>query len=202
MDKPLLDLAQCAHADFYAFIGQVSLLLVEHNIDAITVTMFLREIVDAGGHAQSGTGQAHCLPLCGHGQQTYLTRVAVLAHAKIRSRSMSSSEKRTCPVARNPSESVTLIHADGTLPVWRGILYDLLTPLCGATCERHISAECARRPAARTPRTHLPGATRLRSKSGPLRGLPRRGTQQTPPPKSLPAAFPPASMLSCCDLAY
>jgi hypothetical protein len=53
MDKPLLDLAQCAHADFYAFIGRVSLLLVEHNIDAITVTMFLREIVDAGGHTLS-----------------------------------------------------------------------------------------------------------------------------------------------------
>jgi len=51
MDKPQLDLAQHAHADFYAFIGRVSLLLVEHNIDAITVTMFLREIVDAGGHA-------------------------------------------------------------------------------------------------------------------------------------------------------
>jgi hypothetical protein len=53
MDKPLLDLAQSAHADFYAFIGRVSLLLVEHNIDAITVTMFLREIVDAGGHTLS-----------------------------------------------------------------------------------------------------------------------------------------------------
>ena len=53
MDKPLLDLAQCAHADFYALIGRVSLLLVEHNIDAITVTMFLREIVDAGGDAHS-----------------------------------------------------------------------------------------------------------------------------------------------------
>jgi hypothetical protein len=53
MDKPFLDLAQCAHADFYAFIGRVSLLLVEHNIDAITVTMFLREIVDDGGHTLS-----------------------------------------------------------------------------------------------------------------------------------------------------
>ena len=53
MDKPLLDLTQRAHADFYAFIGRVSLLLVEHNIDAITVTMFLREIVDAGGNALS-----------------------------------------------------------------------------------------------------------------------------------------------------
>ena len=53
MDKPLLDLAQCAHADFYALIGRVSLLLAAHNIDAITVTMFLREIVDAGGDALS-----------------------------------------------------------------------------------------------------------------------------------------------------
>ena len=53
MDKPLLDLAQQAHADFYAFIGRVGLLLVEHNIDAITVTSFLREIVDAGGDALS-----------------------------------------------------------------------------------------------------------------------------------------------------
>ena len=53
MDKPQLDLAHHAHGDFYAFIGRVSLLLVEHNIDAITVTMFLREIVDAGGHALS-----------------------------------------------------------------------------------------------------------------------------------------------------
>ena len=53
MDKPQLDLAQHAHGDLYAFIGRVSLLLVEHNIDAITVTMFLRELVDAGGHALS-----------------------------------------------------------------------------------------------------------------------------------------------------
>jgi hypothetical protein len=53
MDKPHLDLTHHAHADFYAFIGRVSLLLVEHNIDAITVTMFLREMVDAGGHALS-----------------------------------------------------------------------------------------------------------------------------------------------------
>ena len=67
--------------------------LVEHNIDAITVTMFLREIVDAGGHASVWNRPAHCLSLCGHGQQTYLTRVAVLAHAKIRPRSMSGSEK-------------------------------------------------------------------------------------------------------------
>ena len=53
MDKPVLDLAQCAHADLYAFIGRVSLLLVEHNIDAITATTFLREIVEAGGNALS-----------------------------------------------------------------------------------------------------------------------------------------------------
>jgi hypothetical protein len=49
MDKPILELVLHAHGDFYAFIGQVSLLLVAHNVDAITVTTFLREIVDAGG---------------------------------------------------------------------------------------------------------------------------------------------------------
>ena len=37
----------------YAFIGRVSLLLVAHNVDAITATMFLREIVDAGGQTLS-----------------------------------------------------------------------------------------------------------------------------------------------------
>jgi hypothetical protein len=51
MDKPTLDLTQSAHADFYAFIGRVGLLLVEHNIDAITAATFLREIIEAGGSA-------------------------------------------------------------------------------------------------------------------------------------------------------
>lgn len=51
MDQPTLDFAPWAQADFYAFIGRVSLLLVEHNTDAITATTFLREIVEAGGNA-------------------------------------------------------------------------------------------------------------------------------------------------------
>ena len=49
MSKPVLDLSQHADEAFYAFIGRVSLLLVEHNVDAITATMFLRELVEAGG---------------------------------------------------------------------------------------------------------------------------------------------------------
>jgi hypothetical protein len=57
MDKPLLDLRQDTNTEFYAFIGRVSLLLVEHNVDAITATTFLREITEAGGNALS-TAQA------------------------------------------------------------------------------------------------------------------------------------------------
>jgi len=53
MDKPTLGLMQRAHADGYACIGRVSLLLVEHNIDAITATTCLREIVEAGGSTLS-----------------------------------------------------------------------------------------------------------------------------------------------------
>jgi len=53
MDRPKLDPMQHANAALYAFIGRVSLLLVEHNVDAITATMFLREIVEAGGSALS-----------------------------------------------------------------------------------------------------------------------------------------------------
>jgi hypothetical protein len=49
MDKPSLQRAPDTAVDLYAFIGQVSLLLVEHNVDAITATTFLREIVEAGG---------------------------------------------------------------------------------------------------------------------------------------------------------
>ena len=48
MSKPVLDLSQHADEAFYAFIGRVSLLLVEHNVDAITATMFLRELAEAG----------------------------------------------------------------------------------------------------------------------------------------------------------
>jgi hypothetical protein len=53
MDKPLLDLNHDAHVAFYAFIGRVSLQLVEHNVDAITAANFLRELADAGGSALS-----------------------------------------------------------------------------------------------------------------------------------------------------
>jgi hypothetical protein len=53
MDKPSMQLTPGTAADFYAFIGQVSLLLVEHNVDAITATTFLREIVEAGGSTLS-----------------------------------------------------------------------------------------------------------------------------------------------------
>jgi hypothetical protein len=48
MNKPKLDHSQHGREDFYAFIGRVSLQLVESNVDAITVTNFLREIIEAG----------------------------------------------------------------------------------------------------------------------------------------------------------
>jgi hypothetical protein len=48
MSKPVLDLSQHADEACYAFIGRVSLRLVAHNVDAITATMFLRELVEAG----------------------------------------------------------------------------------------------------------------------------------------------------------
>lgn len=50
MDKPKLDRSQPGREDFYAFIGHVCLQLVERNVDAITVTNFLREIIEAGVH--------------------------------------------------------------------------------------------------------------------------------------------------------
>jgi hypothetical protein len=53
MDKPMLDLTQHVNEDLYAFIGRVSLLLVEHNVDAITATTFLREVAEAGGSTLS-----------------------------------------------------------------------------------------------------------------------------------------------------
>jgi hypothetical protein len=53
MDRPQLALLLHDQDALNAFIGRVSLLLVAHNVDAITVTMFLREIVDAGGQALS-----------------------------------------------------------------------------------------------------------------------------------------------------
>jgi len=53
MDKPVLELNQGAHEALYAFIGRVSLGLVEHNVDAITAANFLRELAEAGGSALS-----------------------------------------------------------------------------------------------------------------------------------------------------
>jgi hypothetical protein len=53
MVKPMLDHTLADDKDLYAFIGRVSLLLVEHNVDAITATTFLREIAEAGGGALS-----------------------------------------------------------------------------------------------------------------------------------------------------
>jgi hypothetical protein len=49
MAKPILDLTQPTSEGLYAFIGRVSLLLVEYNVDAITAVSFLREIAEAGG---------------------------------------------------------------------------------------------------------------------------------------------------------
>lgn len=53
MDKPMLDLTQHGNEDLYAFLGRVSLLLVEHNVDAITAATFLREVSEAGGSTLS-----------------------------------------------------------------------------------------------------------------------------------------------------
>ena len=50
MDKPQVDLSQHDRDAFYAFIGRVSLQLVDSNVDAITVANFLREIIAAGAH--------------------------------------------------------------------------------------------------------------------------------------------------------
>lgn len=50
MEKPILNFNQNDNAAFYTFVGRVGLLLVENNVDAITATTFLREIVEAGGH--------------------------------------------------------------------------------------------------------------------------------------------------------
>ena len=53
MSKPTLELNQDTDDALYAFIGRVSLLLVEHNVDAITAANFLRELAEAGGSALS-----------------------------------------------------------------------------------------------------------------------------------------------------
>lgn len=48
MDKPQIDLEQHNREAFYAFVGRVSLQLIDSNADAITVANFLREIMAAG----------------------------------------------------------------------------------------------------------------------------------------------------------
>jgi len=53
MSKPTLELNQDTDDALYAFIGRVSLRLVEHNVDAITAANFLRELAEAGGSALS-----------------------------------------------------------------------------------------------------------------------------------------------------
>ena len=51
MDRALLTPRHDAHTELYAFVGRVSLRLVERNVDALTVVTFLREIAEAGGAA-------------------------------------------------------------------------------------------------------------------------------------------------------
>jgi hypothetical protein len=51
MSKPVLEFNHGANEAFFAFIGRVSLRLVEHNVDAITAANFLRELAEAGGSA-------------------------------------------------------------------------------------------------------------------------------------------------------
>ena len=53
MNKPVLELNQGTQEALYAFIGRVSLGLVEHNVDAITAANFLRQLAEAGGSALS-----------------------------------------------------------------------------------------------------------------------------------------------------
>ena len=48
MSTPVRDLSQHADEACDACIGRVSFRLVEHHVDAITATMFLRELVEAG----------------------------------------------------------------------------------------------------------------------------------------------------------
>lgn len=53
MHKPVVTLDHGAQEALYAFIGRVSLELVEQNVDAITAANFLRELAEAGGSALS-----------------------------------------------------------------------------------------------------------------------------------------------------
>ncbi len=47
MDKHQVDFKQNNQQAFYAFVGRVSLQLVDSNADAITIANFLREITEA-----------------------------------------------------------------------------------------------------------------------------------------------------------
>jgi hypothetical protein len=49
MARPFLTPSRDPQVELYAFIGRVSLRLVEQNVDAITAVNFLREIAEAGG---------------------------------------------------------------------------------------------------------------------------------------------------------
>lgn len=50
MKKSQTDFKQHSREDFYAFVGRISLQLVDSNADAITIANFLREINEAGSH--------------------------------------------------------------------------------------------------------------------------------------------------------
>ena len=50
MDKLKGNVEQHSRENFYAFVGRVSLQLVDSNADAITIANFLREINAAGAH--------------------------------------------------------------------------------------------------------------------------------------------------------
>jgi hypothetical protein len=51
MDKQQVDFKQNNQQAFYAFVGRVSLQLVDSNADAITIANFLREITEADRHS-------------------------------------------------------------------------------------------------------------------------------------------------------
>ena len=68
MDRPRLAPLPHDQEALYAFIGQVSVLLVAHNVDAITVThVFAGNCGSRRSCAQPGAGHADCLSLCGSG---------------------------------------------------------------------------------------------------------------------------------------
>jgi len=53
MSSPVFERNDGTDETLYAFIGRVSLQLVEQNVDAITIANFLRELAEAGGSALS-----------------------------------------------------------------------------------------------------------------------------------------------------